>query len=135
MMAANLPTQRQLRVGEEIRRAMVQILAEGSFRDPALQNVSITVSEVRPAGDLKTVKAFVYPLGGESPEAVLKSLNRASAYVRGQLGKIIRLKFTPKITFLLDQSFDMASAVNDMLQDVRVTQDLESDLGPPADGA
>ncbi len=135
MSAANLPTQRQLRVGEEIRRAVVQILAEGSFRDPALQNVSITVSEVRPAADLKTAKAFVYPLGGGSPEAVLNSLNRASAYVRGRLGRIIRLKFTPEITFLLDQSFDMASAVNEMLQDARVAQDLDADPGRPTDGA
>jgi len=135
MSAGKPPTQRQLRVGEEIRHALVQIMAEGSFRDPALQDVSITVSEVRPGPDLKTAKAFVYPLGGRSAEEVVDGLNRASAYVRGRLGKMIHLKFTPKITFLADQSFDTASAVNDMLQDSHVAQDLDTGSGHPDDAA
>ena len=124
MAAGRLPTQRQLRVGEEIRHALVRLLAEESFRDPALQDVSITVSEVRPGRDLKSAKAFVYPLGGGSADEVAAALNRAAAYLRGRLGRIIRLKFTPQIVFHADRSYDRASAIETLLTDDRVARDL-----------
>ena len=124
MSSGRLPTQRQLRVGEEIRHALVRLLAEESFRDPALQDVSITVSEVRPGRDLKSAKAFVYPLGGGSADEVAAALNRAAAYLRGRLGRIIRLKFTPQLVFHADRSYDRASAIETLLADDRVAKDL-----------
>ena len=124
MAAGRLPTQRQLRVGEEIRHALVRLLAEESFRDPALQDVSITVSEVRPGRDLKSAKVFVYPLGGGSADEVAAALNRAAAYLRGRLGRIIRLKFTPQFVFHADRSYDRASAIETLLTDDRVARDL-----------
>ena len=124
MAAGKLPTQRQLRVGEEIRHALVRLLAEESFRDPALQDVSITVSEVRPGRDLKSAKAFVYPLGGGSADEVAAALNRAAAYLRGRLGRIIRLKFTPQLVFHADRSYDRARAIETLLADDRVARDL-----------
>lgn len=132
MPADKLPTQRQLRVGEEIRHALVRLLAEENLRDPALRDVSITVSEVQPGRDLKSAKAFVYPLGGGSADEVAAALNRAAAYLRGRLGRVIRLKFTPRLVFHADRSFDRASAIETLLTDDRVARDL-SDMAD--DGA
>lgn len=131
MSTGKPPSQRQLRVGEEIRHALVKIFAEETFRDPALHDVSITVSEVRPGPDLKTAKAFVYPLGGGATEDIVAGLNRASAFIRGRLGRMIHLKFTPSVTFVADKSFDTASNINDLLQDDQVVQDTAK----PDDGA
>lgn len=135
MSAGKPPTQRQLRVGEEIRHALVRILTEETFRDPALHDVSITVSEVRPAPDLKSAKAFVYPLGGRTADEVVAGLNRASAFVRGRLGKKVHLKFTPRLTFVADRSFDTASGINDLLHNDRVAQDIHAgpDRSPSGD--
>ena len=139
MSSGKLPTQRQLRVGEEIRHALVRLLAEENFRDPALQDVSITVSEVRPGRDLKSATAFVYPLGGGSADEVAAALNRAAAYLRGRLGRIIRLKFTPQLVFHADRSYDRASAIETLLTDDRVAKDLadrpEMSEGGADDGA
>jgi len=135
MSAGKPPSQRQLRVGEEIRHALVRILAEETFRDPALHDVSITVSEVRPGPDLRTARAFGYPLGGQTADEVVDGLNRASAFVRGRLGKKIHLKFTPKLTFVADKSFDTASGINDLLHNDRVARDIDADPdAEPDDG-
>lgn len=135
MSSGKLPTQRQLRVGEEIRHALVRLLAEESFRDPALQDVSITVSEVRPGRDLKSATAFVYPLGGGSADEVAAALNQAAAYLRGRLGRIVRLKFTPQLVFHADRSYDRASAIETLLADDRVAKDLPDRPDLPEGGA
>ncbi len=135
MSSGKLPTQRQLRVGEEIRHALVRLLAEENFRDPALQDVSITVSEVRPGRDLKSATAFVYPLGGGSADEVAAALNRAAAYLRGRLGRIVRLKFTPQLVFHADRSYDRASAIETLLADDRVAKDLPDRPDLPEGGA
>ena len=135
MSSGKLPTQRQLRVGEEIRHALVRLLAEENFRDPALQDVSITVSEVRPGRDLKSATAFVYPLGGGSADEVAAALNRAAAYLRGRLGRIVRLKFTPQLVFHADRSYDRASAIETLLADDRVAKDLPDRPDPSEGGA
>ena len=138
MAAGKLPTQRQLRVGEEIRHALARLLAEENLRDPVLQDVSITVSEVRPGRDLKSAKAFVYPLGGGSADEVAAALNRAAAYLRGRLGRAVHLKFTPQLSFHADRSYDTASAIDALLVDDRVARDLPDKSDKPAgadDGA
>ena len=135
MASGKLPTQRQLRVGEEIRHALVRLLAEENFRDPALRDVSITVSEVRPGRDLKSAKAYVCPLGGRSAEEVAAALNRAAPFLRGRLGRAIRLKFTPHLSFHADRSYDAASAIDALLSDDRVAKDLPDKDAPDDPGA
>ncbi len=120
------PTQRQLRAGELVRHALIDILRESDFADPALKGVSITVSEARVSPDLKHAVCFVEPLGGEhAPEAVA-ALNRAARFLRGQLGHRIEMRFTPDLKFIHDDSFDAAGEMNRLLADPRVRRDVEA---------
>ena len=119
------PTQRQLRAGELMRHAIVDILAREEFRDPALQGVSVTVSSVRVSPDMKHALVFVEPLGGAHADYVIKGLNRAAAFIRGRLGKQIETKFTPNLRFVHDQSFDAASDLNALLSRPEVARDLD----------
>lgn len=123
------PSQRQLRVGEEIRHALSTILMEGDLRDPDLEGVSITVSEVRPSPDLRNATAFVMPLAGEGVEAAVAALNRAAGHLRGRLGRMVHLKFTPALKFEADRSFDEASKIDGLLRDQRVARDLAAKPG------
>jgi ribosome-binding factor A len=133
------PSQRQLRVGEEIRHALARILTEGDLRDPELQGVSITVSEVRPSPDMRNATAFVTPLGGENAEAIAAALNRASRFLRGRVAQAVHLRNTPALSFLVDRSFDEAEHVGALLRDERVARDLKQDndaeTDPETDGA
>ncbi len=113
--AERAPSQRQLRVGEEMRHALSAILSRGDLRDPDLQDVSITVGEVRVSHDLRTATAFVLPLGGRDGEVVLEALRRATPYIRGQVGRAMRLKFTPTLSFQYDGSFDHAEHIAALL--------------------
>ena len=122
--------QRQLRVGEEIRHALVEILQRGHFRDPDLQDVHVTVTEVRIGPDLKNATAFVVPLGGSEVSIVVAALNRASAYFRGQLARALRLRHVPSIGFEADTSFDYAARMNQLFKQDAVARDVG---GPSAD--
>lgn len=95
MSRSRQASQRQLRVGEEIRHALAQILARTEFRDPDLQDVNLTVTEVRISPDLKQATVFIVPLGGADSKVAVAALNRASGYIRGLLGQMVRLRFTP----------------------------------------
>jgi len=118
-------SKRQLRVGEALRHALADILARGGFTDPELRTLSITVTEVRPSADLKTATVFVIPLGGRDeagagPEAtarVVRALNRAAAYVRGQLAREIDLKYVPRLVFEADARFEHAARIDALLRD------------------
>ncbi|MAI91136.1 30S ribosome-binding factor RbfA [Ponticaulis sp.] len=113
------PSQRQLRAGELVRHALVDILAREEFRDPALQGVSVTIGEVRTSPDLKHAVVFCSPLVGSSDaKAVADALNRASSFLRGKLGRQIDMKFTPQLRFLADQSYDEATAMDKLLDSV-----------------
>ena len=114
--AERAPSQRQLRVGEEMRHTLSAILSRGDFRDPDLQDVSITVGEVRVSHDLRNATAFVLPLGGHDGEVVLAALRRAAPYIRGQIGRAMRLKFTPTLSFQYDGSFDHAEHIASLLE-------------------
>ena len=130
------PGQRQLRVGEEIRHALSEVLARGELRDPDLVDVSLTVSEVRISPDLRNATAFVMPLGGGGGDrvALLAALNRAGPFLRGRVGKVVRLRFTPALSFQMDTSFEEASKIDALLRRSAGTQgaDDEADdsLGP-----
>lgn len=116
--------QRQLRVGEEIRHALVEIMQRGHFRDPDLQDLNVTVTEVRIGPDLKNATAFVVPLGGSEVSAVVAGLNRASAYFRSQLARALRLRHVPTISFEADSSFDYAARMNQLFKQDAVARDV-----------
>jgi ribosome-binding factor A len=121
------PSQRQLRAGELIRHALVEILREEDLQDPALAGRSVTVTEVRASPDLKHALCFVEPLGGERAAEVIAALNRVSKFLRGRLGHAIDLRFTPALKFVRDESFDVAEHMNRLLADPRVRRDVESE--------
>lgn len=122
--ASKGPSQRQLRVGEVIRHALSDLLRREPLRDPVVKGVSITVSEVRAAADLRHAKVFCAPLGGENQDEVLKALNRSAGYLRKLLGDELTLKYTPELAFVLDVSFDEASRINAILASDQVTHDV-----------
>jgi len=119
------PSQRQLRAGELVRHALVEILREEDFTDPVLAGVSVTITEVRVSPDLKHALCFVEPLGGTKAAEVIDGLNRASRFLRGRLGHAIEMRFTPALKFIHDNSFDIASHMNLLLSDPRVRRDIE----------
>ena len=123
------PSQRQLRAGELVRHALVDILAREEFRDPALQGVSVTIGEVRCSPDLRHANVFCIPLGDQSSERsqeVAEGLNRAAAFLRGKLGREIEMKFTPQLHFIADVSYDAALAMDELLGSDRVRRDVEA---------
>jgi ribosome-binding factor A len=120
------PSQRQLRVGEEIRHVLALVLERGELRDPDLQGAPITVTEVRTTPDLKHATIYVMPLGGEESDKALKALGRAKSYLRHQCAKALQLKYVPDLHFRLDETFDEASHINVLMRDPHVSQDLES---------
>jgi ribosome-binding factor A len=122
--SAGMPSQRQLRVGEELRHALVAIVAEGHLRDPDLSEAQLTVTEVRTSPDLKNATAFVTRFGGGDSERLLKALKRASPYLRGELAKRVRLKFAPALRFELDRRFEEASRIESLLKSPTVARDL-----------
>jgi ribosome-binding factor A len=127
------PSQRQLRAGELVRHALVEIMRSETFTDPALAGVPITLSEVRVSPDLKHALCFVEPLGGKEAPAVIDALNRASRFLRLRLGPAIEMKFTPTLKFIHDDSFDAAEHINRLLADPRVRRDLDAVSTDPGD--
>jgi ribosome-binding factor A len=121
------PSQRQLRAGELVRHALVDILRTETFVDPVLAETSITIGEVRVTPDLKQALCFVEPLGGVRADAVIEALNRASKFLRLRLGQSIEMKFTPALKFVHDDSFDTATHINKLLEDPRVKRDIEAE--------
>ena len=121
------PTQRQLRVGETIRRALADVLVRGELHEPDLDGVAITVGEVRCSPDLKIATAFVLPLGGRDAERVLTALNRARGELRRQVTQAVSLKFSPELRFKLDETFDRMDDTRRMLGETRVRRDLGED--------
>ena len=129
------PTQRQLRVGEELRHALSRILQRGELRDPALHDVAVTVTEVRLSPDLKSATAYVMPLGGRHRDEVIAGLTRSAGYLRSQIARDVPLRFTPGLAFALDTSFDHANRINELLHRPEVERDLAAPDEPKDDGA
>ena len=123
---ASGPTQRQLRVAEEIRRTAHEILARAHWREPILIGATVTVTGVRISPDLKNCTLFVTPLGGEKQEEIVAALNVAKAYVRGELGHALNhLRVVPQLRFELDRSFGEAEHIDQLLRSREVARDLK----------
>ena len=120
------PSQRQLRVGETIRRALSEVLARGDVHDPELNRLSITVGEVRTSPDLKIATAYVLPLGGQGQDEVIELLARNKSELRRLMAKKLTLKFSPDLRFRLDETFDQMDATRRMLSEERVRRDADT---------
>lgn len=122
------PSQRQLRVGELLRHSLSEILTRGEVRDPDLENVPVTVTQVKASGDMRHATVFVEPLGGKNAKTIVAALNRHKGFIRGLMGKTITLKFTPELRFLEDTSFAEAEKIETLLKSSRVQRDLHESL-------
>ena len=119
------PSQRQLRVGELIRRTLSDILARGAVHDPDLNRLSITVGEVRVSGDLRVATAFVLPLGGQQKVEALEALRRNRFELRHLVVHGMNLKFAPELRFEIDDTYDRMAATAALFADEHVRQDLD----------
>lgn len=123
--AGRAASQRQLRVGELLRHLIAELLRRDVIHDPHLQGVAITISEVRVSPDLKNATVFALPLSGKNTAEVIEALNHAATFIRGQVSKGSELKFTPKLNFIGDDSFDEADRIRVLLDTPRVKHDLD----------
>jgi ribosome-binding factor A len=119
------PSQRQLRVAEEIRHVLAGVFARQELRDPDLADAQVTVTEVRIGPDLKHAIAFVARLGRSDVDALLPALKRAAPFLRGQVAHSLRLKFAPDITFQPDTALEYATKIDRLLHAPEVARDLE----------
>ena len=119
------PSQRQLRVGELIRRTLSEILARDEVHDPDLTRLSITVGEVRVSGDLRIATAFVLPLGGQFKAEALEALRRNRFELRHLVVHGMNLKFAPELRFEIDDTYDRMEATAALFADKHVRQDLD----------
>lgn len=115
---------RLLRVGESVRHALSNILMRGDIQDADLTKTPITVTEVKVSPDLRNASVYFLPLGGQNSDVIKKALEKNSAYIRGQLAKMVTMKYLPKLQFKVDPSFDEAGKVNTLLAQPKVQQDL-----------
>src|SRR5438874_4085995 len=99
---AGAASQRQLRVGEELRHALAQLLRPGELRDPALRDANITVTEVRVSPDLKNATAYVMPLAGAKADEIMNGLKRSAPYLKAMLARTVELRQAPNIAFAYD---------------------------------
>ncbi|MFD1509186.1 30S ribosome-binding factor RbfA [Lacimonas salitolerans] len=125
------PSQRQLRVGEVIRRSLSEVLARGDIHDPELNRLSITVGEVTTSPDLRIATAYVLPLGGNGSEDTLKLLARNKGELQRMIGKKVGLKYTPDLRFQLDETFDRLDETRRLFSQDNVRRDIEPDTDTP----
>jgi len=119
------PSQRQLRVGELIRRTLSEVLMRGDIHDPDLNRMSVTVGEVRTSPDLKIATAYVLPLGGEGQDALIDLLARNKSELRRLIGKKLDLKYAPDLRFRLDKTFDQMDETRRLFSQEKVRRDVE----------
>jgi ribosome-binding factor A len=116
---------RTLRVGEQVRHVLSEILARGEVHDDILDNHMVSITEVRMSPDLRHATVFVKPLLGQNEEAVLKALRTNTAYLQREVASRVRQKYAAKLKFLADESFDEGGHIDQLLRDPKVARDLE----------
>jgi ribosome-binding factor A len=119
------PSVRLLRVGEQVRHVLSEILARGDVHDDILANHMVSVTEVRMSPDLRHATAFVKPLLGKEQEAVLKALRTNTAYLQREVAKRVKMKYAAKLKFIADESFEESGQIDSILRDPRVARDLD----------
>jgi ribosome-binding factor A len=125
---SSAPSQRMLRVGEQVRAAITQVLQRGEVRDDLIEKTVISVSEVRMSPDLKIATAYVTPLGVSDHQTVIDTLNRHAKFIRGRLGGQLRqMKYMPEVRFRDDTSFDNYKKIDELLRSPEVQRDLGED--------
>lgn len=118
------PSQRQRRVGEEVRKILSPLMLQGEIRNDVLYGVSITVTEVRMSIDLKHAFVYVIPLGGKNLDDIVAALTKISPFLRSYIGKSLNLRNVPILHFEPDRSYDEAEKIDKLLKSERVAQDL-----------
>ncbi len=127
---SSAPSQRMLRVGEQVRAAITQVLQRGEVRDDLIEKTVISVSEVRMSPDLKIATAYVTPLGVSDHAKVIEALNRNAKFIRGRLGGQLRqMKYMPEVRFRDDTSFDNYRKIDELLRSPEVQRDLSDETG------
>ena len=122
------PTQRQLRVGEQVRAAITSVLQRGEVRDPLIETTVISISEVHMSPDLKIATAYVTPLGQTDHGAVVDALNSNARYIRKRVTPALRqMKYMPELRFRDDTSFENYRKIDDLLRSPEVMRDLDTD--------
>jgi ribosome-binding factor A len=121
---SNGPSQRQLRVGEMLRHALAEVLRENEIRDPDLEGVSVTITQIKPSPDMRYATVYCEPLGGKNARAIVAALNRHKGFLRGEMGHRIAIKFTPDLRFVEDESFAEAEKIETILKSPEVQRDL-----------
>src|SRR5260370_23531749 len=129
------PSQRQLRVGEELRDALAQLLRPGELRDPALRDADITVTEVRVSPDLNNATAFVMPLAGANEAEIMAGLKRSAPFLKGRVARMVELRQAPNIVFAIDSAFENAARIEALLHRPEVERDLHPPPEPDDDRA
>ncbi|MCD2178332.1 30S ribosome-binding factor RbfA [Rhizobium sp. C1] len=125
---SSAPSQRMLRVGEQVRAAITQVLQRGDVRDPLIEKTVISISEVRMSPDLKIATAFVTPLGATDHDETVAALNRNAKFIRGRLGNALRqMKYMPELRFRDDTSFDNYQKIDELLRSPEVARDLDEE--------
>ena len=119
------PSQRQLRVGEQVRHALSEVLQRGAILDPLIETTVISISEVRMSPDLKVANAYVSPLAAKDSDAVVEALNKHAKFIRGRVSHALKqMRSMPEFRFKLDTSFDNFTKINELLKSPEVARDL-----------
>jgi ribosome-binding factor A len=124
-MSAKGPTQRMLRVGEQIRHVLAELLARGEIHDEMLSEHVITIPQVRMSPDLRIATAYVMPLGGEDIPEVITALNRHARFIRGHVAGQLSLQFSPEVRFRHDETFSEVMRIEQLLASPKVRQDTD----------
>ena len=120
------PSQRMLRVGEALRHALAEVLYRNEIRDPDLDGVSVTITQVKPSPDMRYATVYCEPLGGQNAAKIVAALNKHKGFLRGEMGHRIATKFTPDLRFVEDQSFAEAEKIESILKSPLVARDLSA---------
>ncbi len=123
---SSAPSQRMLRVGEQVRSALTQVLQRGEIIDPVIETAVVSISEVRMSPDLKIATAYVTPLGNQNHDAIVAALNRNARFIRGKISPALRqMKYMPEVRFRDDTSFENFRKIDELLKSPEVQRDLD----------
>lgn len=126
MKGSKGPSQRQLRVGEEVRHILAEVLSRQHSGHEVLDHTSITVTEVRVSPDLQNATVFVLPLGGKNVSGILEALKEKRGYFRKEIARKLTTRVTPRLVFQADLSFDEAQRIEELLNTSKVRDDISS---------